>query len=109
MCHKFHGSAFLTFADVERSHFTITTGENLISYYTAENKTVRGFCKTCGSSLFFESEYNRKDNSIEVSIATLNHITDFNAIKPGVHIFTEFKVRWYEITDSLPQHKNYRS
>lgn len=109
MCQKFHGAAFSTFADVERKHFDIITGENLISHYTAENKTVRSFCKTCGSSLFFESEYNRKDNTIEVSIACLDHVTDLNIIKPDAHIFTEFKVKWYELTDSLPQHKNYRS
>jgi hypothetical protein len=105
MCQKFHGAAFSTFGEVKRENFRCLTGKTLISTYTAENKTVRSFCKICGSSLFFESTFNRKDNTIEVALASFDHLID---ITPDAHIYTESKAKWHEITDNLPQHAAYR-
>jgi len=105
MCQKFHGAAFSTFAEVKLEHFHLTQGQELLSSFTADNQTVRSFCKHCGSSLFFESSFNRKANTIEVSLASFDETI---TLKPNAHIFTESKACWYQITDKLPQHKNYR-
>jgi len=106
MCQKFHGAAFSTFAEVKLSNFHWVSGKEQLASYTAENQTVRSFCQTCGSSLFFESSFNRKEQTIEVSLASFDTST---GVTPDAHIYTESKACWYEINDQLPQHKAYRS
>lgn len=109
MCQKFHGAAFSTFAEVDKQDFNLTKGEGFISEYIAENKTVRSFCSNCGASLFFESQYNRQDHSIEVALAAFDHVDVAHQIKPDAHIFTESKAQWLDINDELEKHKTYRS
>lgn len=106
MCQKFHGAAFSTFGEVNLANFQWIKGQELLSVYKADNQTVRSFCKVCGSSLLFESSFNRIENTIEVSLACFDEPID---VVPDVHIFTESKAKWYEITDNLPQHLAYRS
>lgn len=105
MCQKFHGAAFSTFAEVKNINLHWLSGEaNLVSYH-AENDTVRKFCRNCGSSLLFESKFNRRDDTIEIALAcfdTLEHI------EPDVHIFTESKVDWLALNDQLPKYLKYR-
>lgn len=105
MCQKFHGAAFSTFAEVKLENLYWLAGQNLLSHYTAENQTVRSFCKECGSSLLFESSYNKQDKSIEVSLASFDEPLN---IKPNAHIYTESKAHWYSINDELPQYLTYR-
>ncbi|WP_077338455.1 GFA family protein [Pseudocolwellia agarivorans] len=109
MCQKFHGAAFSTFVEVKLHQFHWLSGKELLSSYTSENKTVRSFCNVCGASLFFESEYNRNDKTIEVSLAAFDHVDNIEGIKPDAHIFTESKASWVEINDDLAKHKTYRS
>lgn len=106
MCQKFHGAAFSTFIEVKADNLQLNNGRDSLSTYIAENKTVRTFCNKCGSSLFFESSHNRKDKTIEVSLAVFDCL---EKIKPDVHIYTESKAEWFEITDDLTQHTTYRT
>lgn len=106
MCQKFHGAAFSTYGEVKVANFKWVKGQELLSTYKADNQTVRSFCKTCGSSLLFESSFNRKGSTIEVSLASFDEPIN---IVPDAHIFTESKANWHTITDNLPQHKTYRS
>lgn len=105
MCRKFHGAAFSTFAEVSLEHFIFIRGEALLKSYVADNDTVRKFCKCCGSSLIFESAYNRADNTIEVALAAFDHI---ETIKPNAHIYVANKAPWFDITDNIPQFKYFR-
>ncbi|MDO6428868.1 GFA family protein [Thalassotalea sp. 1_MG-2023] len=105
MCRKFHGAAFSTFAEVSLKHISFTRGEALLQSYVADNNSVRKFCKCCGSSLIFESAFNRSDNTIEVALAAFDHI---EAIKPNAHIYVANKAPWFEITDNIPQFTHFR-
>lgn len=105
MCRKFHGAAFSTFAEVSVGDFNIVSGSEQLQCYQADNGTVRKFCKCCGSSLIFESSYNRRDNTIEIALAAFDVIEH---IEPNAHIFLSSKVSWYEPNDKLPKFKHFR-
>ena len=108
MCQKFHGAAFSTFVEVKRHHLTWLSGEKLLVEYQADNETVRKFCQCCGSSLIFESKYNRLEDSLEIALAVFDHCSHQENIQPNAHIYMGSKVSWLTINDDLPQYKNYR-
>lgn len=57
----------------------------------------RGFCGTCGSSLFWR---NRETGEIEVSGGTLDSPTGLRLIR---HVHIASKGDYYDIADGLPQ------
>ena len=105
MCQKFHGAAFSTFAEVNRVDLHWLSGEQLLKSYRADNDSVRSFCGCCGSSLLFESRYNRNDKTVEIALAAFDEIEELHA---DAHIFTESKVAWFDINDNLKQFRQYR-
>jgi len=105
MCQKFHGAAFSTFVEVNKIDLNWLSGQELLKEYCADNDTVRTFCSCCGSSLLFESKYNRRTGSVEIALATFDSIETLHA---DAHIYTESKVDWFEINDDLPQYSQYR-
>ncbi len=105
MCQKFHGAAFSTFVEVKLADFHWLTGKELLAEYQAENQSVRKFCRNCGSSLVFESKYNRADQTIEVALACFDK---HQQVKPDAHIYVQSKAQWFELNDNLPQYLAYR-
>ena len=105
MCQKFHGAAFSTFAEVKLEHLTFIKGESMLESYRADNGTVRKFCKCCGSSLIFESKYNRQSATIEVALSAFDEL---DHIAADAHIYTESAAKWLPLNDSLPKYKKYR-
>ena len=75
---------------------TVEGGDN-VTWYRASNIASRGFCRTCGSALFWKG-----DNSDYTSImaGTFDQPT---GLRIGVHIFCADKGDYYEITDDAPQ------
>jgi len=55
MCQKFHGAAAGTYIDVASSGFVVERGAELIAEYASSERARRGFCKICGSSLYWRS------------------------------------------------------
>jgi len=105
MCRKFHGAAFSTFAEIKLNNLTWIKGEGLLSSFTAENDTVRSFCRTCGSSLLFESKYNRENSTIEIALASFDTPIE---LSPDAHIFIQNKVSWLTLNDELEKFDTYR-
>ena len=105
MCQKFHGAAFSTFVEAKLADLTWLSGENLLKQYRADNDSVRTFCVCCGSSLLFESKYNRSEETIEIALAAFDSI---EYVHPDAHIYTESKADWYDINDNLLQYRQYR-
>jgi hypothetical protein len=108
MCQKFHGAAFSTFVEVKRHQLTWLSGEKLLTAYQADNETVRQFCQCCGSSLTFESKYNREYNTLELALAVFDYFSHQENIQPDAHIYMASKVNWITINDDLPKYINYR-
>ena len=106
MCQKFHGAAFSTFAEAKKLDLHWLSGKALLTYYRADNDSVRTFCGCCGSSLLFESAYNRAEGTIEIALAAFDQL---EVVHVDAHIYTESKANWFTINDNLAQYCQYRT
>jgi len=80
---------------------TIRGDENL-TWYQSSDKGRRGFCRICGSALFWK--YEGLDHiSIQAGSFDLP-----SRLVAGYHIFCEDKGDFYEINDGLPQFRKGR-
>jgi hypothetical protein len=97
-CRKWSGHFFAS-TDVPRAALTIRGTEQL-SWFQSSEKVRRGFCRTCGSSLFFDPLDQAKHPWIGVSMGAFDVPT---GTKLRIHIFVGDKGDYYEIADGLPQ------
>jgi len=80
-----------------KSDLTITVGEESIGWFASSSKAKRGFCKTCGSALFWHGfGYPSLADQIDVSAGSLDNSGD---MKIRRHIFCKFKGNYYKIKD----------
>ncbi len=92
------------------SHFLATTspqlkdlkihGEKNLKWYQSSEKARRGFCKNCGSPLFFDPADKDKHQWIGISLGAFDKPTK---VKLSQHIYVAEKGDYYEITDGIPQ------
>lgn len=97
ICRKTSGH-FYAGTDVPKDALTVTGSEN-VTWYQSSEKVRRGFCSTCGSSLFFDPPHR---DWIGVSMGAFEKPTD---TKLAIHIFVADKGDYYEIADGLPQNQ----
>jgi len=95
-CRKQSGH-FWASTDVERAALTIHGSERL-TWYRSSERVRRGFCSTCGSSLFWEPIGKQK---IAVAMGAFDTPT---GTQLGMHIHVANKGDYYPIADGLPQH-----
>lgn len=76
--------------------FTLTMADSLC-WYRSSDTAQRGFCRTCGASLFF-----KMDNEAAISVAS-GVLDQPTGLKIGKHIFAADKADYYDITDRAPQ------
>lgn len=100
-CRRWHGAAFRTRASIERSQFTLISGQEYLAEYRASENVTKHFCRNCGSSL--HSTYRDRPNVIGVPLGPLEGVS----ARPQAHIFTASKASWYEITDDIPQFESW--
>ena len=73
-------------------------GKQNLTWYPSEHKKVRrGFCKTCGSPLFWEP---LEHDWIGVAMGSFDEPTDTEI---AIHVFVAEKGDYYEINDGAPQ------
>lgn len=77
------------------------TGEDNLSWFQSSATARRGFCRICGSGLFWK---NQKSSSISILAGALDQPT---GLKVAGHLFVSQKPDYYEITDGLPQHQRW--
>jgi hypothetical protein len=94
-CRKSSGHVFAS-TDVPRSALTIRGAENL-TWFASSEKVRRGFCATCGSSLFWDPIHR---DWTAVAMGAFEAPTGTRLAK---HIFTADKGDYYDIADGLPQ------
>jgi hypothetical protein len=95
-CRAATGSAFKSFAGIEREKLQLTEGgEVLLVVGDGQLNDTR--CATCGSLLF---SVVRDGAYVHVAMGSL---VDAPSIRPSAHIFVGSKAPWFEITDDLPQ------
>ena len=96
-CRKTSGHYWVS-TDVPRSALTIHGGDN-ITWFRSSEKVRRGFCSTCGSSLFWDPIYKDK---IGIAMGAFESPTN---TKLAIHIFVADKGDYYDIADGLPQNQ----
>ena len=98
-CRKQSGHYFAS-ANVPRAALVVT-GEENVRWYESSDKVRRGFCSTCGSTLFWDPPAY---DWIAVAMGAFDAPTSTKLHK---HIFVTEKGDYYEIADGLPQHPQF--
>ncbi|MBL4805716.1 MAG: GFA family protein [Rhodobacteraceae bacterium] len=96
-CRKSSGH-YAAGTDVKKAALSVTGAEN-VTWYASSKKVNRGFCKTCGSALFFDPPHL---DWIGISMGAFDTPTQ---TKLAIHIFVADKGDYYDITDGLPQNQ----
>ena len=94
-CRKHSGHVFAS-TDVPRTAVTIHGADNL-TWFRSSEKVRRGFCATCGSSLFWDPIHR---DFIGIAMGAFEPPTGTHL---AIHIFVADKGDYYDITDGLPQ------
>lgn len=95
MCRRLHG-AFGAHSKARKADIDIVEDDGLAWYATSE-RARRGFCRACGSHLFWEPV---DQDATGIVAGTLDPPT---GLKTLGHIFTAEKPDFYEIADTLPR------
>mgnify|MGYP003626169805 CR=1 FL=1 len=95
MCRKLSGH-YEASLDVPRDRLLLTEVAQ-VRWYASSKKVRRGFCGTCGSTLFFDPIHH---DWIGISMGAFDTTTD---TRLSLHIFTADKGDYYDIADGLPQ------
>jgi len=75
----------------------VLTRANGLKWFNASPNAKRGFCRTCGSFLFWK---HKDEIEVSFSMGTLDQPTGMTL---GRHIFVADKGDYYQITDDLEQ------
>ena len=100
-CRK-HTSSFLMSVNVRKSALSVT-GEANIGWYRSSEKVDRGFCRICGSTLFWKPDIEGYE-WIGVAMGLFDRPLERKLSK---HTFVSEKGAFYDILDGLPQHDRY--
>lgn len=94
-CRKQTGH-FYAATDVADDDLNVSGADN-ITWYAASDFARRGFCRSCGSALFW------KRNGRERTSIGAGAFDDPSGLVGEIHIFCADKGEYYEIADGLPQ------
>ena len=94
-CRKQSGHYFAS-TEVARDRLRISGSDN-VSWYFSSERVRRGFCATCGASLFFDPPHR---DWIAVAMGAFDGPTE---TRMNLHIFVDDKGDYYQIADGLPQ------
>ena len=98
-CRKTSGHFFVS-TDVPRTAVTIHGADN-VTWFQSSEKVRRGFCSTCGSTLFWDPIHR---DWIGIAMGAFEKPTGTTT---ALHIFVADKGDYYEIGDGLPQHERF--
>jgi hypothetical protein len=94
-CRKTSGHYWAS-TDVPRAALAIS-GEDQLAWYRSSEKVKRGFCRNCGSPLFWDAAGRQ---NISISMGAFEEPTKTHLEK---HIFVPDKGDYYDIADGLPR------
>lgn len=99
-CRK-HTGHFEASTDIPRSAVTVE-GEEHVTWFHSSEKVRRGFCSTCGSSLFWDPIDRDKHDWTAIAMGAFDTPTGTRLER---HIFVADKGDYYDIADGLPQNE----
>jgi len=95
MCDPNNGN-FGSHSKARKIDITMKNNEGL-AWYKISDQARRGFCRLCGSGLFWELY---QQDAIGIIAGSFDRPTDLKTVG---HVFVEEKSDFYEITDDLQQ------
>lgn len=100
-CLRWHGHAG-AYTAAPREALELLAAADL-AWYRSSATAQRGFCRRCGSSLFWQADANANANAhVSVAAGTLD---DASGLRTAGHIFVADKPGYYAIADGLPQRR----
>jgi len=99
-CRRFHGHIG-AYTAADRDHLIITRDDGLKWYPSILDETpnvYRGFCRECGSNLFWDP---RGSDTISITAGSVDEPNDLETTR---HVWVSQKPDYYPIEDDLPQH-----
>ncbi len=98
MCQKAVGGPFAVICPVDKVNFHVTRGT--ISWFKSSELANRGFCRDCGTPLFYEEQ-----GSGHISV-TLGSLDDPDDLRPAAQSGVESRVVWFSQLSRLPEHES---
>ena len=96
-CRRSHGH-YAAYAAVKATDLVMTE-ETGMAWYQSSEKARRGFCKTCGSSLFWAPQ------DLDYWAVAAGSLDSPTGLETVAHIFVADKGDYYTICDGLEQHE----
>ena len=81
-----------------RQHLELIEPHDL-RWYTSSETARRGFCGTCGSSVFWDSHEPERQQHVSIMAGTLDQPT---GLETAANIYTDFAGDYYHLDDDVP-------
>jgi hypothetical protein len=98
MCQKAHGAGYVTWVGVSNESFSVTAGGQELVWFDSSPGAQRGFCRRCGSSVFFRSD--KWPDETHITLANFDGPIDR---PPQIHVFYSSHVEWMPVDERLPK------
>jgi hypothetical protein len=95
-CRAAHGAAFVTWVGVAEEQFQLDDPKDRLIWHQSSQQSRRGFCRHCGSTLFFASDL--APGEIHVARALIKGEIDR---APAANAFHDQKVPWVNVSGDL--------
>lgn len=102
-CRRWHGSVCT--GTVVRLHQLTIHDEHNLNWFrsaTSERRARRGFCRVCGSSMFW---LPKNGDFVCIAAGTIDQPT---GLEPTMHLFTSQQADYWTYHDELPRHPRHR-
>ncbi len=99
-CRKWSGHVWAS-VNAAYDSLKVAKGEDQLGWFRSSDYARRGFCKSCGSALFWHGDkLDEYKHRIAIAAGTLDQPTGADLAE---HIFVVDKGDYYELADGLPQ------
>jgi hypothetical protein len=97
-CREAHGAPFVSWVGAAEERFRYLPGSSEARWHASTPPSRRGFCATCGTTLFYASTIC--PGEIHVARPAFPGAIDR---EPQCHVFFDQRVAWVEVGDRLPR------
>lgn len=97
LCQRAHGAAFVTWVGMDADRVTLHDADAALHWYRSAGGGERGFCRACGSTLFFRAA--RWPGELHIARALFVDPVDR---EPQLHAYFDTCATWVHIADGLP-------
>jgi hypothetical protein len=96
MCRKAHGAGYVTWVGFEQGQVSIGDDSGQLEWYKSSPGAQRGFCRQCGSTMFFKSE--RWAGELHIVLACFDDVIDR---EPQANVCFDTHVEWMPVNAKL--------